>query len=478
MKKNLIDETDDQSFGKVNKRPRWVLWLFVALFFAIILANMAGGIIKQLFDGLMSGLTPIIIAFVLAFLMLRPINFIENKMLKNAFVGNPKGDKYKRAISLTIVFTFIISLFVLLVVILVPELINKFKSMMEEGQLNHLIDKLKSGLTDIAKAITGMPAEELDSAITDAIANISETLTVWFSDILNNITTHLLNTASIVVSIVMGLTIMFLLLKDKELIAKTTKRMVYAYNNRKNAEEIITITRRTKDMLNEYVVSNLIIMFIVFIIAWIGFSIMGVEMAFLMALILGVLAIIPYIGGFIAAIPLSIVTLMYGDTTQMLIAVAFAIADWGLVVTFLPAIIMSKRMNTRAVLIMFGLVLGAAMFGVLGMILSAPVVAVIATIWQERLKIKEANREHEELVEAGLVDAQYFGVTEILDLTQDTNYNVPIEQYEDDFKRLQLGKASLKPTKKKEDTIETKTEKRQKTKIIDLKKAKDKNGEE
>ncbi len=465
MKNNIVDEKESQS--KITKRPKWVLWLFVALFFALVLANMAGGIVKQLFDSLLSGLTPILIALVIAFLMLKPIGFIENRMLKNAFVGNPKADKYKRAISLAIIFVFLLIVFALIIFLLIPSVVEMLRDkIMAEGKLNGLIDNLKNSLTSIAQAVTGMSAQELDSALTEAIANISESVSAWFSDLVNNISTYLLNTVSVIASFLMSLIITFLLLKDKELISKTAKRMVYAYNSRKNAEEIITITHRTKDMLNEFVISNLIVMFIIFVIAWVGFSIMGVELAFLMALILGVLAIIPYIGGFIAAVPLALITLMNGDVNQMLIAVSFAIIDWAIVATFVPAIVMSKRMNTRAILIVLGLTIGGAMFGVVGMILSAPVVAVIATVWQERLKLREANKEHEELVEAGLVDAQYFGVTEILDLTQDTSYNVPIEQYEDDFKRLQMGKAKVKVTKKKEDEIVTKTEKLQKKRII------------
>ncbi len=472
MKKNLIDENENQG-SRVNKRPKWFLWIFLALFFALALASMAGGIVKQLFDSFMSGITPILVALLLAFLMLRPINFIENRMLKNAFVGNPKADKYKRAISLLIVFGVLFALFAVVIVFLLSSIVDMLKNMTEGDNLNSLIQNLKDSLTSIAQTVSGVPAQDIDSALTDAIANISESVSAWFSDLVNNIASYLVDTASIAISMVMSLTITFLLLKDKELISKTSKRMVYAYNSRKNAEEIITITRRTKDMLNEFVVSNLIVMFIIFLIAWVGFTLMGVPMAFLMALILGILAIIPYVGGFIACAPLAIITLMYGDANLMLIAVAFALLDWVIVTTFVPAIVMSKRMNTRAILIVLGLVIGGAMFGVVGMILSAPIMAVISTVWQERLKIREANKEHEELVEAGLVDAQYFGVTEILDLTQDSGYNVPIEQYEDDFKRLQSGKAKIKPVKKREDEIVTKTEKLHKKKALEIIKDKD-----
>ncbi|MBR4270192.1 MAG: AI-2E family transporter [Clostridia bacterium] len=460
--KNNTNENESEIKERVVKRPKWVIWLFLALLCALLIANTAGGIVRDLFNGLLSGLFPIIFALVLSFLFLRPMAFIENKLLKNWFVGNPKAARYKRAISLTILFGILLLIFVLIVVLLVPSLVQSLTSM-QGDELTKLIDKLQTSLTSIVQSITGIPEAQLDSAFTDAIARISVAVSDWFSDLLNNITTYLLDTFSIILSFVMGMIITFLLLKDKELISKTAKRMTYAYHSRKNAEEIITITRRTNEMLNQFVISNLIIMFIIFAIAWVGFEIIGVKFAFLMALILGLLAIIPYLGGFIASVPLAIVTLMYGDTTTMLIAVAFGILDWALVTTFVPAIIMSKRMNTRAILIILGLTIGGAMFGVVGMILSAPVVAVISTVWQERLKIRESNKEHEELVEAGLVDAQYFGVTEILDLTQDTSYNVPIEEYEDDFKRLQAEKYLAQTRKAQQKIIEEAPIERKKT---------------
>lgn len=460
---------------------KWYVWLFVAILGALILSNMAGGIIRDLFMSLLAGLTPLIIALVLSFILLRPMAFIENKLLKNCFVGNPRALKYKRAISLSSLFLIIIGIFVLIIAFAVPSLINIFEQFQGDN-LTTLVDKVTSALTGLLQSITGLPAEQLDEAIKSAINNLGVSLQEGISSFVDNITSVLMDTASMLFSFVMGMIITFLMLKDKELISKTCKRMTYAYYNRKSAEEIITITHRTNDMFNQYIISNLIVMFIVFVIAWIGFQIMGVPMAVVLALMLGILSIIPYLGGFIACVPLVIVTLMFGDVNLMLMSVIFAILDWALVTTFVPAFIMSKRMNTRALLIVLGLTLGGAMFGLVGMILSAPIVSVISIVWQERLKIREQRREHEEMVEAGIIDENLCGVSDILDLTQDNSYNVPIEKYEDDFVRLQSLKKAENPQDKLEDdkkdvVLTTKTTKKKKVSKRELTKADKKDSE-
>ena len=58
---------------------KWYVWLFIAILCALVLWSMAGDIIRNLFLSLLAGLTPIIIALVIGFLLLKPMEFIENK---------------------------------------------------------------------------------------------------------------------------------------------------------------------------------------------------------------------------------------------------------------------------------------------------------------------------------------------------------------------------------------------------------------
>ncbi|MBO5103159.1 MAG: hypothetical protein J6C13_03630, partial [Clostridia bacterium] len=72
---------------RTGKSRKWYVWMFIVLLAALILWSMAGDKITGLFNSLIAGLTPIIIAMVISFLCLRPMNFIENKLMKNAFAG-------------------------------------------------------------------------------------------------------------------------------------------------------------------------------------------------------------------------------------------------------------------------------------------------------------------------------------------------------------------------------------------------------
>ena len=424
-KKDYPIDFEPNGQGKMRK---WYVWIFIVLLAALILWTMAGDKISTLFNNLLAGLTPVIIAMVISFLFLKPMDVIENKLLKNAFVGSAKGAKIKRAISLAILYIVTIGIIVGIVVLSVPSIIAMVQQFTDQAQLNALLDKVKGVIIQIVQFF-GISPESAAGAAQTVIEAISRFISDFTASI--NIE-NVFGIVSTVFSSFMGFLISFFLLKDKELIAKTCKRYTYAYYPRRKAEEIITITRRTKEMMDQNIISTLIVCSVVGLIGFIGYIIMGVPYS-----LLAVLSIIPYIGGFISAVPLLMFTLMAGDLNLFFMAFIFTIAEWAIVTTFLPPLIVSKRMNVRTVVVLLALILGGAMFGVIGMILSAPLAAVISIVMNEKLQAREAQREHEELVEAGSIAGNFYDISEMLDLTQDNADEVVIEKEEDDFKKLQ-----------------------------------------
>ncbi len=425
---------------RTGKSRKWYVWMFIVLLAALILWSMAGDKITGLFNSLIAGLTPIIIAMVISFLCLRPMNFIENKLMKNAFAGSPRAAKYKRAISLTAVYILMIGIVVGIIVAAAPSIVALVQQFADATQLTNLMDKLKEVIVKIIQIFGVAPDDAINTATT-----ITQSVQQFITEFVGSLNLeNAVGAISFIFSLFMGFLVSFFLLKDKELIAKTGRRYTYAYYPRKQAEEVLTVTRRTKDMLNQYVVSTLIICFAIFIITLIGYLIMGVPYALMMALLFGILSIIPYVGGFIAAIPLLMVTLMAGDINLFLMSFIYGLAVWAIVTTFLPPLVMSKRMNTRAMIMVLALILGGAMFGVVGMILSGPIASVITIVMNERLQVREARREHEEMIEAGIIDKNFYDISEMLDLTQDNADVVAIEKEEDDFNKLQATKNKKK----------------------------------
>lgn len=439
-----------------EKNTKWYVWLFVALLGALLLSNLAGETIKNLFYSLLAGLTPIIVAVLLAFILLHPIRLIEDKMLKNSFVGNPRAKAYKRAISLTLCYTVIIGLVLLLLVVMVPYIMGTLQEL--SGNSDVIITNLKAQITDLIVSITNLPAMEVEQFLSVFFENMGQTISSWFVSVSENLANTVGVVSNIIFIIFMSLLISFLMLKDKELISNTARRCTYAYNSKRKADEIIVTTRRSRKMLDQWLVSNLIMMAVIFIVAWIGYAIIGIRFAGLLALLLAILSIVPYIGGFIAIIPVIMVVLVFGTTSQLLAGVIFGLATWAIITTVLPPFIMSNRLKTRAVVLLFTLVIGGAMFGIWGMLLSGPIAAILNVYIQERLDAREAMREREEMLEAGVVDVVTSGMSDMLDLQEDVDPTVLDIMVEEGIRKRYTSKVGTQ-NKAQKKTKSNKTEK-------------------
>lgn len=429
-----------------NGSKKWYVWLFLALLGALLLSNMAGETIKEMFFSLLGGIAPILGAVILAFILLNPIKWIENKLLKNAFVGNPRASAYKRAISLTICYVVVIGFIVGLIWAFVPNLISTLTKLVETGDLETTLASLKENITTIIVNLTGLEKSVIQDALSGFFTGLSEMVTEWWGWLQKNIT----NVAGIIGNalfvIGMSLLLSFLMLKDKDRIAKLGRRFTYAYKPKHKADEIILTTHRTQKVLDQWLVCNLITMGIIFVCGWIGYGIIGVKFAGIMALLLAILSVVPYIGGFIAIVPVALITLVFGTTTQFLAAVLFGILLWAIVVTFLPPIIMSNRLQTRALFLLLIMIIAGALFGVWGMILSGPIAAMLNIWLQERLRVRETMREKEDLAKE--TNFSPGDLSDVLDLREDVDSTL-LDTIEDE--KEQISKRSKSKKKKEKD---------------------------
>jgi len=470
-----MNNFENNVFKPKEKNTKWYFWLFIALLGALLLSNLAGETIKNLFNALLSGLTPIIVAVTLAFILLHPIRWIEEKLLKNAFVGNPRAKSIKRAISLTICYAVIIGIVVVLLLTMIPYVMTTLQELSENSDV--IVNDLEAQITSLIVSLTGLPVSEVEGFLTQFLSQMGTTISGWFVSISDSLINIVSVVANIIFVIFMSMLISFLMLKDKELIGNAGRRYTYAYNNKRKADEIIVTTRRSRKMLDQWLVCNLIMMAVIFVVAWIGYAIIGVQFAFLLALLLAILSIIPYIGGFIAMVPVIMVVLVFGTTSQLLASVIFGLATWAIITTVLPPFIMSNRLKTRAVILLFTLVIGGAMFGLWGMLLSGPVAAILTIFMQERLEVREAVREREELLEAGITDVPTAGISDMLDLQEDIDPTVLdiIVEERPKMKRKVIGEIAKEEKEKlKEEKLEKKILKKKnnsKTKTKNTKKA-------
>lgn len=177
----------------------------------------------------------------------------------------------------------------------------------------------------------------------------------------------------------------FLIMLYKTLILNFFYEVFSAENQQKVGE----ILSETKAAIQSYIVGLLIETGIVAVMNSCALLILGVPNAILIGVIGAILNLLPYIGGIIAiALPVLMATVSFdGYTTQLLIIAAYAIIQFIDNNLLVPKIVSSKVQINALVSIVIVL-MGAAVWGVPGMFLSIPFIAVLKIIFDRIDELK------------------------------------------------------------------------------------------
>jgi len=170
----------------------------------------------------------------------------------------------------------------------------------------------------------------------------------------------------------------FLLMLYKTLILN----FLYEVFSEENQTKVAEILTETKGAIQSYIVGLLIETSIVAVLNSAALLMLGVQNAILIGVIGAILNLLPYIGGIIAiALPVLMATVTTdGFTTQLLIIAAYAFIQF-LDNNILVPRIVSSKVQINALISIIIVLLGAALWGVPGMFLSIPFIAVLKIIF-------------------------------------------------------------------------------------------------
>jgi predicted PurR-regulated permease PerM len=126
---------------------------------------------------------------------------------------------------------------------------------------------------------------------------------------------------------------------------------------------------------------TLLVATMVFICDSIGFAVIGLQAPVLFGLLCGVTDLIPYIGPYIGGAVAVVIgfsqSTFIGVMTLIICVIVQCVENF-----ILQPIVMSKTMKLHPVTIMIGLLVFEHFFGILGMILATPCIALLKVIWE------------------------------------------------------------------------------------------------
>jgi predicted PurR-regulated permease PerM len=200
---------------------------------------------------------------------------------------------------------------------------------------------------------------------------VSDYLVVGLNLLSSNVRSVVSFVANVFILIVTVPFILFYLLRDDKKIYKGMLKLV-PQANQDSVKDILT---RMSDTVSLYIRGQIIVALVVGVLCYIGYLIIGIDYAFLLALAAMVTNVIPYIGAFLAAVPAILVALVDSPFMVLKVIIVAVIAQQ-IEGNLISPQIMGKQLEIHPLTILLLLLAVGTQVGPLGMLLAVPVYAV------------------------------------------------------------------------------------------------------
>ncbi len=307
---------------------------------------------------ILSLLSPLFIGVVIAWLFDPFVTYLHKKGIKRVFGA---------AISYAL-FLGIITLVLTALVPLLSEQVNDFVT----TTLPNLFISIRNffdNFFDNLNNIENFDALALKNEIFIKLEEITTNLTSSLPELLVNFITTLFSGIGV---FGIGLIIGFYLLLDFD---KNTDTL-FSLVPKRYREETKRCLNAVNRPLKRFVNGALIDCSVIFVVTTIGFSIIGLKAPLLFAIFCAITNVIPYAGPYIGGAPAVLVGLTQSPAIGIAVLI-FIVVVQAIEGNLLQPFIMSKTTKLNPVTIILGLLIFGYFFGILGMILSTPIIGAI-----------------------------------------------------------------------------------------------------
>ena len=333
--------------------------------------------ILSFFGKILSVTQPVIIGLIIAYLVNPIANSINGGLLKLSnkyFNKKPRLiRKISNAISVFGALAVFILMIILIIYMIVPQFIESISSMIKvlPGQLDTFIKEISAefernkDLQNLINVVYEYEQEWLQNDLTGYVNSIA----TYFASGVWSVVSFLKNFA-------VGLIFAVYILFNKALLMRQFRKLLYACLNNAAVEHIFKTGKKAHRIFSGFIYGKLLDSFIIGVLCFIGISILKIPYTMLVAVVIGVTNIIPVFGPYLGAIPCAALILLT-DPIKGLYFIIFIILLQALDGNFIGPKILGNSTGLSAFWVVFAIVLGGGLFGVVGMLIGVPLFAVI-----------------------------------------------------------------------------------------------------
>lgn len=372
---NIEEVNSVLSLSKRILKLLYVVMIVAIVFLASVLLKDWG--VFTFIKTLLSVISPLFIGFIIAWLFNPAVKKLEKK-------------KIPRIAGSLIVYAIFLIFLVVFIKILVPTIYVQLNELV--GNFPEIFNEVKLATNKLFESLNDMNGIDL----TSVKVNLFTTLENWFTNFTTSLPEFILTVVtsffSKLMTIAFGLIIGLYMLFDFDSISKHLISLL-PKKHQKDADVLITdISTEVRKCVN----GTLTVASMVFVGDSIGFAIIGLQAPLLFGLFCGITDLIPYVGPYIGGIAAVIIGFSQSTFTGIMAIIICCVVQC-LENFVLQPLIMSKTMKLHPVTIIIGLLIFEHFFGIVGMILATPIIALLKVIYY--FTIDKLNLFKDEVVE-------------------------------------------------------------------------------
>ncbi len=337
---------------------------------------------------------PIIIGIFCAYLINPLMTWIENKFFgKWSGADDIRLRNRARALSLTITMLAVVLILTLVVVMVIPQLTENIVAIFSNmdsyiATVRDFINKFFEDYPDIVEFL-GNPIDDFTKLVTDIWNQYSNEL-LGFA---GNLATGIWAVLDTMKNVIIGLIISIYLLAKKEMFVGQMKKVIFSFFKVKTTQHFLSVCKEANKKFLGSIVGKILEALLVAMICFVGCTIMNMPFALLIAVIMFVFNLIPFIGPAIGCIPCALLLLLSDDPIKALWFLIFMLILQNVDGNIIAPWILGDSTGLPAVWILISILIGGGLFGMLGMLLGVPVCAVIYMLVKDFIEDRLERRQ-------------------------------------------------------------------------------------
>jgi len=370
---------------------KWLFWFSFAV--ATISVYKTIDSVAEIFawvGGFIDLLMPFLMALLAAYILYIPCRGIESKLrkCKLSLIKN-----HARGLTVILVYAITITLIFVLFKFIFPSVADSIKDLANNipTYYNSAIDYFNN--LDEESILYKININEYVKMLQDI--KIEKEILKWINiENLGSYIKGIVGATNLVFDAFVTFVVSIYMLLERSDIKSFLQNVSKAIFDKKTNQTIAKYYNKTNHIFFNFITSQIIDAFLVGTVLSIVMSIMNVKYAVLLGFVIGLFNIIPYFGAIVAIVIAVIITIFTGGFLQAIWVALITIIIQQVDANVINPRILGTSLNLSPILVIFAVTAGGKYFGVLGMFLGVPVMALIKLIVVDFIAYKNAKKEN------------------------------------------------------------------------------------